>query len=282
MAKKNGNRETQTITKEDAFPPASPSPEPVKENLPAVIAPPSLLAIARNEDEVSSAFLDSMKDQSRDEVPGIPMISIDHPNHCFAGGASGTELYGYIVHWFQARAWWKQGYKSGDSNPPDCWSPDMHQPSPASALKQASTCHGCKWAQFGSTMGGQGRGQACKVNTFIFLLNSEFGTPPVACLILPPSSIRPLMGVGRVSGYLQAVKNFRDPETGRQARFYELVWTRFSLEPGGDRHDLVRCDAVAVCRNADEARAIAAIRKQFMAAMDHVRGDVVSEATGGE
>ena len=281
MSKKD--RETQTIAKADV----GAVPEGVTgvagpSNLPAVLAPPSLLAVARNDDEVSGAFMAGMQDQERAEVPGIPMIRIDHTGHCFSGGIQATNFYGFIVHWFQSRAWWKQGYKTGDANPPDCWSPDMHSPSSASQLKQASSCHGCKWAQFGSAMGGQARGQACKVNTFLFVVNPEFGSPPVACLILPPSSIRPLMGAGRAAGYLQKAKNFRDPQTGRQAKYYELVWTRFSLEPGGERHDLVRCDPVYVCRSADEARALAELRKQFMQAMEATRGDVEVTATDAE
>jgi len=250
-----------------------------KEMLPALREPPSLLALAKPQDEVGEAFTGALT-TPRSEVPGISIIRPIHGTQKFGGAVNAAELYGYPVHWFQARAYWPKGYRAGDSDPPSCWSSTMMEPSPASAKIECKSCHSCPMAQFGSAP--QGRGQACKVSTFLFLVNGDFGMPPVACLILPPSSIKNLMGAGRTPGYLQAAKNFKDPETHRQARYYELVWTKFTLEPGGDKHDVVHCEPLAVCRNADEARALAMLRDKFMSFMENIRGDVVNKAAGEE
>ena len=246
------------------------------ENLPAVIAPPSLLAVAQPEAEDFGAMIEG---QPRAAVIGIPIARIDHADHVFlVNGSPEPRIEGYPVFWFQARAWWKDGYRPGANNPPDCWSADMTEPSKGCDKPQSKTCAACAMSKFGSAP--VGRGQACKVNTFLFLVNPAFGSPPVLCLILPPSSIRALMGTGRSPGYLQRAKHFKDAN-GHAAKYYEVVWARFALEKGGDRHDVLLPEPLFVCPNADEKRALAALRGKFMQGMEAMRGEVPVMA-GGE
>jgi len=216
------NRETQTITKDDVG------------EMPAgalVVQPPSLLALANQPDAVAGAFGEAVAGKPRAEAKAVPIIQIDHENGMFLlsgnplDGTSG--LYGYPVHWFQARAWWPKPPGKGETNPPTCWSADMVKPhlTVIGHDRQSESCQTCEKAQFGSSPSGT-KGQACRTSTFLFLVNPAFGSPPIAALILPPSSIRPLLGGGRVPGYLQGAKHFRDPTSGRAAMYHELVWTR--------------------------------------------------------
>ncbi len=267
---KNKDREMQTIT----------SQEVGKIHLPAVTTPPSL-TIPAQIDEVGQSFGAGIEGQERKDVPGVPVVRIDHKQGLFTfNGNEISEVYGYPLYFYQARAWWKRGYQSGQTDPPDCWSPNMLKPSPAGSMVQAATCAECKWSVFGSASAG--KGQACKTNTFLFLCNSEWGNPPLACLILPRSSIRALMGTGRTPGYLQQAKHFKDSQSGRKANYFELVWTRFTLEPGGDLHSVLCCEPLAVCPSADEARVLAKIRGSFMAAMNDLRGEIPSVVSGEE
>jgi hypothetical protein len=223
-------------------------------------------------DEITQAFGTAVVGQERNEAPGITIVRIDHKNERFlVSGEPQETVRGYVVHWFQARAWWKQGYKSSENNPPDCSSPDMITPKPGDN-RQAKTCFDCPMSQFGS--GRDGSGQACKVTTFLFLLNPEFGNPPVAALLAPPSSIRNVVGTARNPGYLGRAKQVKNAKTGKPAGFYELVYTEFSLERGGDLHCVITPEPLVVAPSVDEARAIAAVRGQLLKQMNDLREKV--------
>src|SRR3990172_3866531 len=102
----------------------------------------------------------------------------------------------------------------------------MHRPAFDVLDKQCDFCEPkCPHSLFGS--GSNKRGQACQVQTFLFLLNPDFGDPPIACLQLSPSSIKALKGNRRMPGYLDKVKNWAPPNRKR-AQYYELVWTKVS------------------------------------------------------
>lgn len=247
----------------------------------AVIRPPSLLTVIEKEED---AFGKAIADQApRTEPKSLPMATIDHDNNCWKlNGQQIHDLQGYALAYFQARAWWKIGYREGESNPPDCWSPDTIKPSETSSNKQAASCAACKFSAFGSAMGGTAKGQACKTNTFVLLVNPQLGSPPAVVMVLPPSSIRPLIGGGRSPGFLQGAKYFKDPESGKVAKYFELVWTRWDLERGGDRHCVINPVALSVCGNDDEKRALAELRGKILSAFDAVRGTVPDVATGVE
>ncbi len=223
-------------------------------------------------DEVSAAFGAEVANQQRNEAPGVTICRIDHKNGVFLiNGEPQETVRGYVVHWFQARAWWEKGYKSGENNPPDCSSMDMLKPV-AGEKVQAASCVECPLSQFGS--GRDGNGQACKVTTFLFLLNPEFGNPPIAALLAPPSSIRNIIGSSRSPGYLGRAKHVKNPKTGKPAQFYELVYTEFSLERGGDLHCVLVPEPLTVAPTVDEARAIAAVRGKMLRGMEELRGRV--------
>lgn len=242
-------------------------------------APPSFLVpvTPAQQDDVSSTFGAMTEDQPRQAQDMIPLAVINHKKGVFnVGGAESPTIEGYPMYGYQVRGWWKEAYKSGSHTPPSCWAPDagpLAKPSPMSTEPQAKTCADCKNSKFGSAK--VGGGQACRVTSLLFLANPEFDdTMPIVALCLPPTSIRPLLGGGRTPGYLQAAKNFIDPQTKRKAKYHELVWTRIALIPGGDLHHVVDPKAVSVCRSADEARALAKIRGEFLDAMERLRGDV--------
>lgn len=277
---KDKNREHQTVAKEEvgAVPAevvsATPAPTP---NLPALPnAPPSFLVPVATQDEVSGTFGEMTADQPRNASEMIPLAVISHKDGRFnLAGCQQDVLEGYPIYGIQVRGWWKDQYKPGQHTPPTCWAADagpLAKPSVMVAEPQSKDCASCKFSKFGSAR--QGSGQACRVTSIVFLANPEFGDPPLVALCLPPSSIRPLMGGGRTPGYIQSAKNFVDPVTKRKAKYSELVWTRIGLLPGGDLHHVIDPKAVSVCRSADEARALAKIRGEFLESMERLRGDV--------
>lgn len=275
---KDKSKEHQTITKDEVSPiPTDLVPVPATTNLPALAnAPPSFLVPVAQADEVSGTFGELTADQPHPSSDMIPLAVINHKEGKFnQAGCQTDTLEGYPLYGLQVRGWWKDKYKQGQHTPPTCWAPDagpLAKPSTTAGEPQASSCANCKYSKFGSAA--QGGGQACRVTSIVFLANPEFGDPPLLALCLPPSSIRPLMGGGRTPGYIQSAKNFVDPVTKRKAKYSELVWTRFSLLPGGELHHVIDPKAVSVCRSADEARALAKIRADFLGAMERLRGEV--------
>lgn len=263
-----------------------------KSHLPATLSdakiqeggPPSFLVPVNQEpDEVAGTFGEMTKDQPRQAFHTIPLATIQHKTGNFnVAGVTQDFVEGYPLYGYQVRGWWKDAYKSGAHTPPSCWAPDAGpaaRPSPQASEPQAKSCAECRHSKFGSAK--VGGGQACRVTTIQFVANPAFGEIPIVALCLPPTSIRPLMGGGRTPGYLQAAKNFVDPETKKKAKYHELVWTRFNLVPGGDLHHVITPESVGVCRSADEARALATLRGTFLEAMERLRGDVATVTPDG-
>lgn len=245
--------------------------KPQTTNLPSIVqlAHGTLAAAG---DEISNAFGGAIANQQRAEAPGITFIKLDHKTGRFlVNGEPCETVEGYPIHWFQARAYWGKGYKAGEHSPPDCASMDMLKPDQGVSM-QAEACYECPMAAWGS--GRDGSGQACKVSTFLFLLNPEFGAPPVAALIAPPSSIRSIVGTGRNPGYLKRAQQVKHQKTGRAAQYHEIVWSRFSLERAGDLHCIIQPEPVMVAETADEARAIAAVRGKLLTEMEALRGRI--------
>lgn len=221
-------------------------------------------------DEGLAAFNEAMGDVELPEAPGMPLIRIDHKAGVFDLSGSPEEVIeGYVIHYFQTRAWWEKRPEGGKGKPPDCSSSDMLRPSFASPQKQAEACYECQLSTWGS--GPQGTGQACKVQTWVFLLNPAFGSPPVRALLLPPSSIRDFIGTQFDSGYLGRAREFHPPGKPR-AEKYPRVWSRWTLDKGGDLHYIAHAEPVAVCYDKAEGAALGRLRAEFVPLMEALRG----------
>lgn len=237
---------------------------------------PSILHPVAERNEVADAFADAIQGQEMPPTSGVPIIKINHREEVFSlGGVQMESIEGYPLHWFCTRAWWSKGYNPGSTSPPECWSPDDKRPSPASTSKQCETCAACPHSKFGTAQQGQGKGQDCKTNLFLMLLNPMFGAVPVAAMICPPSSLRPMLGGGRTTGYLTGqAAMFTDPTTHRPAKYTLLVWSRFTLKRGGDLHCVIQPTPVRVCPSIEEARALAEMRKSWLDAFARLSGNV--------
>lgn len=250
---------------------------------PSLVAGP--LATRCDDDPIAAAFADGLDGVKREEPAGIEIVTIDHNIGMFLlNGEPVERIEGYPIHYVQTRAWWESPFKPGQTSPPDCRSSDCVTPDAASPKRQSQTCYTCRHAQWGSAAVGDG--QACGVSTGLFLVGPAFGTQRKACLLLPPSSIKPLLGTARKPGYLQRAKNFRDPRTGRMAKYFELVWTSFALKrPEGAKHVVIEPTPLAVAPNAEEAKIIATARKELDAQVNAVRGAIraveTQEASAG-
>lgn len=238
----------------------------------AVFTPPSIadLGAGSHLSDAAKAFIEESQGQVREETFGLPIIRIDHRAEAFRlpSGELVPVIEGYPIHKFQRRAYWKGAYRSGDTTPPTCFSNDMIRPDPNSDEKQAQTCMRCPQAAWGSDA--LEKGQACRTSLFVFLLNPSFGNPPIACLVLPPSSLK--TWEGSQSGFgAQGV--FRQAASAYGA--YQVAWIEVGLERGGDIH----CNTVPRIKGvapAEEARILARIRGVHQQAMESYRSNVAA------
>ncbi len=240
-----------------------------------MIAPPSLLK-ASPLPAAAQAFLAEAQGE-RQQVTKVPFVIIDHEEGKFVlpSGELVDSIEGYCISWFQTRRFYQKAYRPGDKGtPPDCWSPDLITPSPSSPDPQAKTCAACPLSQFGS--GRDGRGQACSVQTWMFLLNPTFGTPPISVVIAPPSSIRNLMGTKFSGGFFS--------QAAAKGGVFEIVWGIFNLERAaeGSKHVVVAPSLGPVATDMAEVKAISAYRNQFLQVFAEYRGSTpeVSEPAG--
>lgn len=206
---------TPQTTQQPAAPP-TPTNYPVALNS---AGPPSLGEIKRN--EAAELFLDGLKGDR--EVPkAIPLVSIDHKEGRFRAptGELIEAISGFPICYFQTRKYYKRPFQAGSKGQaPDCWSADLIRPHSTSLEKQSETCATCPMSQFGT--GRDGRSQACGSFTWVFLVNPAFGTPPLAVILCPPSSIRSLLGTRFEAGYFSKAQ--------AKANAYEIVWSTFRL-----------------------------------------------------
>lgn len=237
---------------------------------------PSITRPMVESNEVADAFAVALEGQELPPPSGVPILKINHREEVFMLGDQQMDFVeGYPLHWFCTRAWWSKGYNPASASPPECWSPDNKRPSPSSTNKQCGTCVECPHSKFGTAQQGQGKGQDCKTNLFLMLLNPTFGSVPVGAMIIPPSSLRTMLGGGRTTGYLTGqAQMFKDPVTNRPAKYTLLVWTRFTLERAGDLHCIVKPTPVRVCPSIEEAKALADTRKAWLDAFAKLSGDV--------
>ena len=133
-------------------------------------------------------------------------------------GADGTEartaFEGVILHRQKARAYWSAGLEAGGgSTPPDCRSDDSF----IGIGDPGGDCKICPYAAFGSKVGPggqQGRGQACKLMSLLYVMVPGELFPLV--VVAPPTSVKV------VTDYLFRLTSRRQP-------YYSVV-TRFALE----------------------------------------------------
>ncbi len=237
---------------------------PPKQELAVVQQAPSLLQ-ASGLSEAAAVFLGQAEGIA--EAPAsIPIIAINHKDACFTlpSGELVEEVSGYPIYWFATRRYYAKPPQPGAAGaPPDCWSADLLQPSAESAHKQADYCCNCDNAKFGS--GRDGRSQACGQFTWVFLLNPDFGKPPVWCLVAPPSSIRALMGTKFKGGFFSQAK--------LRAGAYQLVWTTMRLEAEQGQVPFCRlAPEMGPIANKDEALQLVKLHNDFLGEFNRMRG----------
>lgn len=228
--------------------------------LPTLI--PSANAIGPKAD--AADFLGQL-DGPQKQPDTMPIVTIDHKAGRFRlpSGELAETISGYPVYYFQTRAYYTKAYQPGQTAPPDCWSPDMETPHVSALDQQHANCYGCPKAQWGS--GRDGRSQACSAKTWVFLLNPDFGSPPVMALMSPPSSIKAWLGTKFKPGFLAQAR-------AKAGGAYQLAFCEVGLEKGGELHHVCVPRIVDVCRDKTEQQALAKTINAFRVAMDRVRG----------
>ncbi len=245
--------------------------DPMKGGQAGSLAAVPASALASQQPSAAAAlFLDEAKGR-RQALASIPLIRIDHQQGQFEmpTGELANEVYGFPIYLFQTRRWYEKAFSPAQpGGPPDCWSPNMEAPSASSLKVQAEQCDGCPRNVYGSAR--DGRGKACGTYTWVFLLNGNFGNPPLACLVAPPSSIKVLLGNTFQPGFFQRMT--------QRYQVYEIVWTKFALErpAEGSPHCVLAPAAAGVATDLEQVKTLAAIRNQAMEAMEAMRGATVS------
>ena len=248
---KNGDKEKQTATPSEV----------------ATIPGGDLLAPAPLP-EAARIFLEGAIGP-RESAEKLPLVGIMHKEGTFKmpSGELAQEISGYPVYVFRTRRFYKRPPQIGaKGGPPDCWSADLVTPHSTSLEMQAATCAECVQNQFGT--GRDGRSKACGEFTWTVLLNREFGRPPLAVVVTPPSSIMSLWGNRFTQGYFS--------QASKRNGAYEITWTTFRLKMVGDvnRDPIVYCTIDPVMGPAADPKdvpAIVEIRNRFLKLMDELR-----------
>jgi len=227
--------------------------------------PPTDL-MASNLNPAAQAFLQELEGDR--QVPkGIPLISIDHQEGVFVlpSGEIVREIAGYPIYYFQTRRYYERPPMPGSKGqPPDCWSGDLEFPSREAKKVQNAMCSGCPQAEWGTAR--DGRGQACSTQTWVFLLNPQFGNPPIGVIVFPPSSIRRLLGTRTQPGYFG--------QAGARHGAYEIVWSVFALERQSGQVPFCIVDPIMgeAVSDIETARVLSRVRNDFRSMMDALRG----------
>lgn len=157
---------------------------------------------------------------------GGPKIVIDRSGH-FTGPDGvdlGTSLRLVVVDFILKNQYYTTRYDPANPVPPVCFamssvedSPEM-APDPTSPEPQHATCKGCPQNEFGTALGGTGKGKACK-NTYelAVLLEEEFDEPEPKLYLMsvPPTAMRSFAGFANLcarvldSGPIKAIATVR-------------------------------------------------------------------------
>lgn len=151
----------------------------------------------------------SIFDLDRIKVPSGGGVAWEIPTPDGDTTVSKT-VEGIIVFTKMGRSYWSKGLDDGGgSTPPDCSSPDgVH-----GFGNPGGICKTCRFAQFDTAKGGEGKGQACKQQRFLFILREGTHLPTV--MVVPPTSLK------NMKKYLF--------QTANRGKFYYAVVTKFEL-----------------------------------------------------
>jgi hypothetical protein len=138
---------------------------------------------------------------------------------------NGTEpaktLQGVVVFYKNSRSYWEDAY-AGGNEPPDCSATDAKHAKaseeveiPAAIDEQGRLlCDTCKFAEWGTSETGSGRGQACKLTRQLFMIVPDRMLPLVVSL--PPTSLK------RASAYFLTLADY--------SKDYKRLVTNIGLE----------------------------------------------------
>ncbi len=264
-------KEKQSIGKDDVgdFPP--------KDNAIALLKPPTSLLAPLPMSDAEKAFM-----EESGEVPSgptkLPAITINHregvfimPDGSTIDGQDG--LTGFILAHFTTRSYYEKAYDSkAEKVPPDCRSSDCITPDADSPAIQSPSCMTCKHNVFGSAK--VGKGKACREFIRLFMVNPEFGNPPLAVVTLPPTALGKFYGgkvvIGGKAGYLDQVK--------ARHKIFQIVWNKLTLhrENDGDVHVMVDFEMGDVATQAVSLE-LGKLHKQFLDAIKLARREPVEE-----
>jgi hypothetical protein len=238
----------------------------------AASGPPAVIDAAGGMSPAAEAFLKEAKGP-REQPARVPIIGIDHKegNFVLPSGLVVPQVSGYPVYYFHTRRFYKTSPRAGEKGkPPDCWSGDCIAPSADSLDRQSDICATCANNQFGTAR--DGRSKACGTFTWIFLLNPQYGSPPLAVLVAPSSSLRALVGTRFSQGYFA--------QCASRHGVYEIVWSTFRLSQQGDprnvQYSVLEPQMGDACTDVEQVKKIALIRNKFLEVMNSLRGQTAT------
>lgn len=137
-------------------------------------------------------LVESLETFQEDEFR-LPLIRFKEDFELSEGGEHVETFEGVIVYTKASNVYYAGSYKPGQTQPPDCFSPDGVKPNVPEPMHP--TCKGCPKNQFGS--GTSGEGKACKNTRPVFILvknpEAEEGEFPYSALPkvlrVPPTSL---------------------------------------------------------------------------------------------
>lgn len=214
-------------------------------------------------------------DLDRIKIPAGGGLTWEVPT--LEGSEPKKEVYGVIVYWKEARAFWPKKFEGGNE-PPACSAPDgqFAPPSGEPGHEVPTNEHGfyicaqCPNSSFGSAENGEGPGQACKQTRQLFLLTPESLIPLVVSL--PPTSVA-------------AAKKFMLRLAGHGVKYSAIV-TKIGLERDKNQGGIDYAKAsFSMAEKLDEGSAlrVAELAKHLRPIFERteIRQDEVAEPAGG-
>lgn len=232
-----------------------------------VLTPPKTLASPQELTEAEKMFL-AENPGTPEPVRKFPFITIDHKRECFVLPSGETidghdGLCGFFIAHYTNRAYYEKAFDpKADKVPPDCKSADCITPDKDVLNPVSKECAGCPMNAFGTAK--QGKGKACKEKIWLFMVNPEFGNPPLATLILPSSSIGRFYGGMMKRGYFDQLR--------AKSPAWQVIWNKITLnrENENDAHVMPTFEMGGMAE-MDVARSLVAISKTFADAIRAAR-----------
>ena len=273
-------KEKQSITEDKV----GEFPLPENNGKMALIPPASLIVSVASEAE--QAFLAEAPESSSVGPTKLPTITVNHkgaddgsfimPDGSEIDGAEG--ICGFIIAHFTTRTYYAKPYDSkGEKIPPDCRSSNSIVPDNDVPDKQSPDCASCPHNQFGTAK--VGKGKACKEYIRLFIVNPEFGNPPIAMITLPPTAIQRFYGSNMIVG---GKRGYVDQLQARSVA-WQIIWSRITLkrEDENDAH-VTPCFEMGQTATLEVAKALAALNNQFITHIKASRKEDVHLSGEGE